>query len=56
LSGFNPPLAGGYVAFDTRGAPYVSATVPLAAAVTIVITSGSDSASVTVAPETGRVR
>jgi MSHA pilin protein MshC len=56
LSGFNPPLTAGYVAFDTRGAPYVSATLPLAAAATIVITSGSDTASVTVAPETGRVK
>lgn len=56
LSGFNPPLTAGYVAFDTRGAPYVSATLPLAAAATIVITSGTDTASVTVAPETGRVR
>jgi hypothetical protein len=56
LSGFNPPLTAGYVAFDTLGAPYVSATLPLAAAATIVVTSGSDTASITVVPETGRVR
>lgn len=56
LSGYNPPLTAGYVAFDTRGAPYVSPTLPLAAAATILITSGADTASITVAPETGRVR
>jgi type II secretory pathway pseudopilin PulG len=56
LSGFNPPLTAGYIAFDTLGTPYVSPTLPLAAAATILITSGTDTASVTVAPETGRVR
>ena len=56
FSGYNPPLTGNYVAFDTKGVPYVSATVPLAGTATITITSGSDTGSVAVAPETGRVQ
>lgn len=56
LSGFNPPLTGGYVAFDGRGVPYVSATAPLAGTATITLTSGAEVASVSVAAETGHVR
>lgn len=56
LSGFNPPLTGNYLAFDTRGTPYVSATAPLAATATITITAGTDSATVAIAPETGHVQ
>jgi prepilin-type N-terminal cleavage/methylation domain-containing protein len=56
LSGFNPPLTGGYVAFDGKGAPYIDATTPMPSAAVITITSGSDSASVVIAPETGHVR
>lgn len=56
LSGYNPPLTGNYVAFDGKGAPYVSAVAALASTATIAITSGSDSASIAIAPETGRVR
>ena len=56
LSGYNPPLTGDYVAFDTRGVPYVDATTPLAANATITISSGTSSAAVTVVPETGHVR
>ncbi len=56
LSGWNPPLINGYVAFDTRGVPYISATTTLAATVTLTLTSGSDTAVITIAPETGRVK
>jgi MSHA pilin protein MshC len=56
LSGYNPPLTGNYVAFDGGGVPYVSATAVLASTATITITSGSDSATIAIAPETGRVR
>lgn len=56
LSGFNPPLTGGYVAFDSKGVPYVSATTALAGTATVTLTAGSDVASVTIAPETGHVR
>lgn len=56
LGGYDPPLAGGYLEFDTRGRPYVDAATPLAGGVTITLTSGAASASVTVAPETGHVR
>lgn len=56
LGGFNPPLTGGYVAFDGKGAPYIDATTPLPGAAAITITSGSDAATVVIAPETGYVR
>ena len=56
LSGYNPPLTGNYVAFDTKGVPYISATTALAATATITITSGTDTGSVVIAPETGRVK
>lgn len=56
LGGYDPPLAGGYVAFDTRGVPYVSPTAPLAGSATITVASGVDAASIVVAPETGRVQ
>ena len=50
------PLINNYVAFDTKGAPFVSATTALAATATITLTSGSDASSITVMPETGRVK
>ncbi len=56
LSGYNPPLTNSYVAFDTRGIPYISDTVLLAATATITLTAGSDTATVVILPETGRVR
>lgn len=56
LGGYDPPLAGGYIEFDTLGRPYVDAATPLAGSATITITSGGASALVTVAPETGHVR
>lgn len=56
LSGFNPPLTGGYVAFDTRGVPYVSAATVLAGTATITLTAGTEAASVSIAAETGYVR
>lgn len=56
LSGWNPPLTNGYVAFDTRGIPYISATTALAATVTLTLTTGTDTATMTIAPETGRVK
>lgn len=52
----SPVLGANYIAFDTRGVPYVSAAGTLAATTTITLTSGSDTASLTVAPETGRVK
>ena len=56
LSGFNPPLTAGYVAFDGKGVPYVSATAALAGTATITLTVGSEAATVSIAPETGHVR
>lgn len=56
LSGYNPPLTNNYVAFDTRGVPYVSGTTALAAAATITVTSGTDTAAIVINPETGRVK
>jgi len=56
LSGWNPPLTNGYVAFDTRGVPYISATTALVGTVTLTLTSGSETATITIAPETGRVK
>ncbi len=56
LGGYNPPLTGNYVAFDGRGVPYVSAATALGSSATITITSGTDSATLAIAPETGRVQ
>ena len=58
LSGYNLSLINNYVAFDTKGAPYISATAALAApaTATITLTSGSDTSTITIAPETGRVK
>ena len=56
LSGYNPPLTFNYVAFDTKGVPYTSATALLMATATITLTSGSESNTITIAPETGRVK
>ncbi len=56
LSGYNPPLTNNYVAFDSRGVPYISATTALAATATITLTSGTDTATVVISPETGRVK
>lgn len=56
LSGFNPPLTGGYVAFDGKGTPYVDAATQLAGTATLVLTAGGEVGSVAIAPETGHVR
>ena len=56
LNGYNPPLTLNYVAFDTKGVPYTSATALLLATATITLTSGSDTSTITIAPETGRVK
>lgn len=56
FSGYNPPLTAGYVAFDTRGRPFVDPTTPLVGSATITLTSGGSSAAVTVVAETGLVR
>ena len=56
LTGFNPPLTAGYVAFDGKGQPYVSATTPLAGTATITLTAGTEVATVRILPETGHVR
>jgi Tfp pilus assembly protein FimT len=56
LSGYNPPLTNSYVAFDSRGVPYISATTALAAVASITLTSGTDTSAVLISPETGRVK
>lgn len=56
LSGYNPPLTGGYVAFDGKGVPYVDATTALAGTATITLTAGTEVASVAISAETGHVR
>lgn len=56
LTGFNPPLTNNYLAFDTKGVPYASATTALASNATITLTSGSEVSNVVVAPETGQVK
>lgn len=56
LSGFNPPLTSNYVAFDSRGIPYINATTALAASAVITLTSGTETVTVTVAAETGGVK
>lgn len=56
LSNFNPPLVNSYVAFDGKGVPYVSATTSLASTASITLTSGTETATITIAPETGRVK
>lgn len=56
LGGYNPPLTGNYLAFDGKGVPYVDATTALAATVTVTLTSGGDTGTVVIAPETGHVR
>ncbi len=55
MSGYNPPLINGYVAFDSRGVPYVSATATLAANATITLTSGTNTTTLTIVSQTGRV-
>lgn len=56
LSGFNPPLTGDYVAFDSKGTPYVDATTALAGTAAIILTAGGEAGSVLISPETGHVR
>ena len=59
LSGYNPPLTNNYVAFDSKGVPYVDSLSPgaaLAANAVITLTSGSDSSTLTIAAQTGQVR
>ena len=51
-----PALTSSYVAFDTHGVPYISAATALAATATVTLTSGTDTVSITIAPETGRVK
>lgn len=56
LSGYNPPLSNGYLAFDSRGVPFTSPTAALASTVVITLAGGGDTREVRVAPETGRVQ
>lgn len=59
LSGYNPPLANNYVAFDSQGVPYVDNISPattLAANAVITLTAGGVTSTLTIAPETGRVK
>ena len=56
LSTYNPPLTNNYVAFDTRGVPYISATALLAANATITLTSGSEVTTIVIKPETGSIK
>jgi MSHA pilin protein MshC len=57
LSGYNPPLTNNYVAFDGKGIPYtdVAASTALAANATITLRSGSNTRTVVISPQTGRV-
>ena len=56
ISGYNPPLTSNYLAFDTKGVPYLSPTAALGSTLTITLTSGSETSSIAIAPETGRVK
>ena len=56
LSGYNPPLTNNYVAFDSLGVPYTDPTTAQAALATLTLTWGGQTATVTVAPQTGRVQ
>ncbi len=56
LSGFNPPLTNNYVAFDSRGVPYISASTVLGASAVVTLTSGTETATVTIGAETGGVK
>ena len=56
LSAYNPPLNNSYLAFDSLGVPYTDPTTALAALVTLTLTSSGVAMSITVAPQTGRVR
>ncbi len=56
ISGYNPPLINSYLAFDSRGVPYVSPTTALSSTLNITLTAGTESTTVVVSAETGRVR
>lgn len=56
LSGYAATLSNNYVAFNTTGVPFISATTALAATATITLTSGGNSVSLSIAPETGAVK
>jgi len=56
LSGYSPPLVNGYVAFDTKGVPYVSTTAALVGNATITLTSGGNTTNLVIKPETGSVK
>ena len=53
------PLINNFVVFDSKGIPYIDNAIPgapLAVNAVITLTSGSDSSTVTIAAETGRVK
>lgn len=56
LSGYNPPLTNNYVAFDSLGVPYTAPTTAQAALAILTLTSGGETITVRVAPQTGRVQ
>ena len=56
LSGYNPPLTGNILAFNSLGVPYTDATTALAGLATLTLTSGGEAITVRVAPQTGRVQ
>ena len=56
LSGYNPPLTNNYVAFNSLGVPYTAPTTAQVALATLTLTSGGQTATVTVAPQTGRAQ
>ena len=56
LSGYNPTLTNNYVAFNSSGVPYISATAILAGVATLTLTGSGNTNQVSVAPDTGRVK
>jgi MSHA pilin protein MshC len=57
LSGYSPPLTNSYVAFDSKGVPYtdVATNTVLVANATITLTTGGNTRTVVISPQTGRV-
>lgn len=56
LSGYNPPYALNYLAFDSLGVPYTAPATAQVALATLTLTSGGEAITVRIAPQTGRVQ
>jgi MSHA pilin protein MshC len=56
LSGYNPPLTNGYIAFDGKGIPYTNVSgTALGAPATITLNAAGSTRQIVVSPQTGRV-